>query len=31
MARILVAEHDPEARHSLRSVLELGGHDVVEA
>jgi len=31
MARILVAEQDPEARHFLRDVLELGGHDVVEA
>ena len=31
MARILVAEQDPQARHFLRSVLELGGHDVVEA
>jgi DNA-binding NtrC family response regulator len=31
MARILVAEQDPQARHFLTSVLELGGHDVVVA
>lgn len=31
MARILVAEADPQARRFLRGVLELGGHRVVEA
>ena len=31
MARVLVAEQDPQARHFLTSVLEMGGHDVVEA
>lgn len=31
MARILVAEQDPQARRFLTGVLELGGHDVVEA
>lgn len=31
MARILVAEADPQARRFLSRVLELGGHQVVEA
>ena len=31
MARILVAEQHPEAGRFLTGVLELGGHDVVEA
>jgi DNA-binding NtrC family response regulator len=31
VARILVAEQDPHARRFLTGVLELGGHDVLEA
>jgi DNA-binding NtrC family response regulator len=31
MARVLVAEADPQARRFLSSVLEFGGHRVVEA